>query len=178
MRTNIPSQGILRKYSRRLLKKTGCSGRGSGTDDHEDPIAAYTSALPDILVPGIDDQIDVFFLQWTVTPHFDFCIQLLAQLRHLALGYLQTAERLGDLRDLTGCNAMNIHLGYRQHKRFLAPLIPLEQFGMKPAFTILGHHEFQRPHSCIKCPGLITVTISRAFIGAFIALCLPRYRDG
>src|ERR1019366_6706338 len=137
---------------------------------HQHALTHHCAAAPHLLVARVDDQVRILFRQRTLAPLGDLGVQLRGQRRHLALAYLQPAQRLGNGAHLARRNALDVHLQHGQHQRLLAALIALEQLGLELAVAVLGDHELQFAHPRLQRARLVAVAPAPPLRVAFVVI--------
>ncbi len=113
--------------------------------------------MAQFLVASVEDQVPAF-AQLARLPLGDLFVQELRGTRHLARADVEAAELTGDLGDLAGRDALDVHLGHGEHKGTLASLPALrgpriEGFGALGQVADAGDLEVELAQAGLRALG-------------------------
>ena len=70
------------------------------------------------------------------------------------------AELLGDRLDLTGRDALYVHLGKLRHQGLFGALVAFEEFGRKSSVAILRHPQLELAHPGDERAGVVAGAVA------------------
>jgi len=111
---------------------------GGDADGGEHRTRHDGSAMPELFVSGVEDQIDDL-AEGPVPTCGQLFVEFGGSSADLGGGDLEAAELLHDLRDLPGADDLDVHLGDRQGHGPLAAYAPVEALGVEgpPLFVVV-----------------------------------------
>lgn len=120
---------------------------GPDADDPQHRGAAHLALPPHPLDVRVDHQVRIRLGgQRSRPPDFEIAVEAPDEGTHFRGGHAGATERLQNRRHLPGRDALEVHLGQREHQRLFTSLVPGEQTGLKPAGAIPGDLQFELPH--------------------------------
>jgi site-specific DNA recombinase len=136
-------------------------------DGDQDGAGAHLAAMPDVLVPRIQDQVGRL-ADRAAPPPLQLRVEGLGGPTDPRAGHLRAAERLGDGGDLAGRAAPEIHLGHGQLQGPLAADALLQGRGVGLDAAGLRDLDGERPEPGVDGPGLGAVGVSGTALGPLI----------
>ena len=103
---------------------------GADPDGREQGAGHDRPAVADLFVAGIENEVGDL-ADWPVAPGTELLVELGRRPAHLSRGDLEAAELLDDRRNLSGADALDVHLGDSKCHGPLAADAPLEGPGVK-----------------------------------------------